>query len=299
MNDPRLRRHPIGFLEVAAKPSKQELAAYYAEVYYQQEKSAFRKSYSPEELDAIKLRVEQRAEHVMGLRGTRSPGRLLDVGCGEGFALAAFAEMGWQVEGIDYSRAGVEAMNPAMADRVEQGDFFSLLDLRNARGDRYDLVWLGNVLEHALDPVGLLGSLRRLVMPDGILVVTVPNDGNAYHETLVAAGMIPDRFWIAIPDHLSYFTADSLRRIAQETGWSCLDILGDFPIDWFLSHQGSNYVADRTQGAAAHRARLMLERMIGMAGAEAANHFYSALAKVGAGRNISAFLRPRADEQTA
>jgi SAM-dependent methyltransferase len=206
--------------------------------------------------------------------------------------------MGWQVEGIDYSRAGVEAMNPAMAKRVEQGDFFSLLDRRIASGNTYDLVWLGNVLEHALDPVSLLVSLRQLVKPDGIVVVTVPNDGNAYQENLFATATIPDRFWIAIPDHLSYFTADSLRMIGEATGWSCLDILGDFPIDWFLSHEGSNYVVDRGRGPAAHRARLMLERMIGMAGAKAANRFYSALAEVGAGRNISAFLRPKAHEQT-
>jgi 2-polyprenyl-3-methyl-5-hydroxy-6-metoxy-1,4-benzoquinol methylase len=35
-------------------------------------------------------------------------GRLLDVGCGEGCALAFFREHGWSVKGVDFSSAGVE-----------------------------------------------------------------------------------------------------------------------------------------------------------------------------------------------
>lgn len=293
MNDPRLKRHALGFLEVADRPSEAELADYYAKTYYQQEKGSFRKAYPPEELDVIALRIAQRSARALELLGRDTPGRLLDVGCGEGFVVAAFAQRGWQAQGIDYSRAGVEVMNPAVADRVEQGDVFALLRRRIEAGERHDLVWLGNVLEHVLDPIGLLESLRPLVAPGGLLVATVPNDGNAYHEELLASGAIPERFWVAIPDHMSYFTVESLRRTASATGWDCLDVLGDFPIDLFLAHEGSNYVRDRALGAAAHRARITLERVIGEAGPAAANRFYSALADIGLGRNITAFLRPK------
>jgi SAM-dependent methyltransferase len=164
----------------------------------------------------------------------------------------------------------------------------------------HDLVWLGNVLEHVLDPVGLLEALRRLLAPGGILVVTVPNDGSPYQEDLFEAGLIDRRFWIAIPDHMSYFDAGSLRSTAQATGWDTLDILGDFPIDLSLSHPGSNYVMDRVRGPSAHAARLRMEALVGRAGPEAANRFYSALADVGLGRNITAFRRPSTakDDQT-
>jgi SAM-dependent methyltransferase len=231
------------------------------------------------------------------LAGRNNPGRLLDVGCGEGFVMAVLAEEGWEVAGIDHSRAGVEGMNPHMADLVEQGDLFALLDSRISSGETYDLVWLGNVLEHVLHPVELLRSLKRLVADNGLLVVVVPNDGTPYHEELLAGAAIPERFWIAIPDHISYFTGESLRRTATSTGWVVRDMQGDFPIDFFLSHEGSNYVADRTKGPAAHAARLRLERLIAQAGDEAANRFYSALAGVGLGRNIVAYLAPeRGDE---
>lgn len=217
---------------------------------------------------------------------------MLDVGCGEGFVMSAFANQGWTEAGIDHNREGVEAWNPTISDYVEQGDLFQLLEDRIKAGLRYDLVWLGNVLEHVLEPVALLTSLRSLVASNGLLVVTVPNDGNAYHEDLLAKELIPERFWIAIPDHLSHFTIDSVKNIAEATGWECTDVHASFPIDLFLAHEDSNYVRNPANGAAAHRARLQLEKLIGLAGIEAANRSYAALAEVGLGRDITAFLRP-------
>ena len=290
--DPRLRRHPLGFLEAVDRPTPAQLAAYYAETYYQAGRGSFRPSYSDEELQVIRLRVRQRAARAIAVLGHDRPGALLDVGCGEGFVLAEFARSGWDVAGMDFSIAGVEAMNPDMADRVQQGDVFDLVDAAIASGGTYDLIWLGNVLEHVLDPVGLLGALRRLVGPGGILVATVPNDGTAYQEALFETGAVDRRFWIAIPDHMSYFTADTLRAAGGATGWDTLDVLADFPIDLFLAHPGSNYVIDPARGSDAHAARLRLETVIGAVGVEAANRFYSALADVGLGRNLTAFMRP-------
>lgn len=292
MTDARLRRHPLGFLELVDKPDEEALAQYYAEKYYQSEVGSFRKSYPEDELEVIRLRIALRAARARALMDMSGPGRLLDVGCGEGFALAAFHEEGWSVAGIDHSRAGVEAMNPQIAAHVEQGNLFELLDRRIAADERFDLLWLGNVLEHVLDPVALLNALRRVLAPGGLLVVVVPNDGSDYHEELFAEGHVNERFWIAIPDHISYFTAESLWRTATATGWAMRELQGDFPIDLFLAHESSNYVADRAKGPAAHAARLRLERLIGRAGQEAANRFYSALAGVGLGRNMVAYLSP-------
>lgn len=291
MNDPRLRQHELGFRELAQKPSPNALADYYAKTYYQSESGNYRKDYTSLELEVIRLRIVQRAGRIHALMGTEASGSMLDVGCGEGFVISHFQKLGWRVAGIDFSRAGVQQMNPDCEQFVEQGDVFQLLESKIATGEMYDVVWLGNVLEHVLDPVGLLRSLSRLVTAEGLLVVTVPNDGNAYHETLLTNGDIPSRFWVAIPDHISYFTADSLRQVADATGWDCLELQADFPVDFFLAHPDSNYVADRSKGAAAHKARLQLEHLIGLAGTEAANRFYESLASVGLGRNITAFLR--------
>lgn len=292
MNDPRLQRHPFGFFEVIDKPSKQELAKYYADKYYQSETANYRHSYPSEELQAIRLKIAQKAWRIADLRETDNPGHLLDVGCGEGFTLAEFQKWHWQVEGLDHSRAGIMAMNPQLQDRVHQGDLFELVDARVAGGGQYDVVWLSNVLEHVIDPVKLMKSLRRLIASDGVLVVTVPNDFSPLQKRLLDNGEISEPFWVALPDHLAYFSAESLANIAQSTGWHCREIQGDFPIDLFLTHPASNYVQNRTEGPNAHRARLMLENMIGEASLNKANNFYRALADVGLGRNLTAFLQP-------
>ncbi len=299
MKDSRLKRHELGFLQVADKPSPEALASYYKNTYFQNEKANYRKSYSSLELEVIKLRIVQRDAQVQALYGRDDACSMLDVGCGEGFVLKHYLSKGWQVTGIDFSRAGVEQMNPDCLPFVQQGDIFQLLDAQIAAGNKYDLVWLGNVLEHVLDPLGLLHSLRQIVASNGLLVVTVPNDGNLYHESLLENGDIPQPpFWIAIPDHISYFTSESLKRAVFATGWNFLALQSDFPIDWYLAHEGSNYVADRSRGPAAHQARLRLEHLIGQAGPDAANRFYASLAEVGLGRNMIAYLQPLPESQT-
>ena len=290
--DQRLRRHALGFWQVVNKPTDSELSDYYTNKYYQSETGNYRLSYPPDEAAVFAFRIAQRAARAAEIRNTDIAGRLLDVGCGEGFVLAAFAAQGWEVEGIDHSRAGVDAMNPEQSSVVEQGNLFDLLERKIESASTYDLVWLGNVLEHVVDPIGLMSSLRRIVSSTGLLIVTVPNDGNDYQEGLFDDGQIHERFWIAIPDHISYFTADSITRIGEETGWDCADLQGDFPIDFFLAHPGSNYVKDRTNGPSAHAARLRLEKLIADCGHGAANAFYSALARVGLGRNVTAFFTP-------
>ena len=291
--DPRLRRHELGFLELVNKPTKEELLSYYENNYYQNESGSYRKSYSELEQTVIGLRIAQRARQISFFRG-EVPGSLLDVGCGEGFVLRHYAELGWSVTGLDFSLAGVERMNPACIRYVEQGDVFGLLDEKIHANQNYDLVWLGNVLEHVLDPIALLNSLRKLVKRSGLLLVTVPNDGNFYHEYLYQSQQIPERWWIAIPDHISYFTADSLKRSVAKSGWDCLAIHGDFPIDWFLANEAANFLTDRAKGSEAHQARLRLDFIIAQSGVDKANRFYECLADIGLGRNITAYLRPAA-----
>lgn len=289
LNDARLVRHPLGFLQIADIPTPDELQAYYAERYYQTAQGGFELSYSEDELRYFDVLIERKAHTIAGLRGG-APGTMLDVGCGEGFALAWFARHGWTVEGLDHSRAGLAAMNPDMVGHAEFGDVFALVEERIRQGRAYDLVWMTNVLEHVIDPPALLRQLGSLVAPGGVLVITVPNDGSAFQEMLLAGGHIPERFWIAPPDHLAYFDHHSLQAVAAATGWISEEITADFPIDFFLMHPGANYVRDKTQGKAAHRARIAMELLLADQPVDKVNDYYRAMAEVGLGRTLTAVL---------
>lgn len=289
--DPRLQRNADDFLEAREKPSPEELARYYADQYYQQEQSGFRKSYPEIELKALRSRIAMRADHAISFLSDNSGTSLLDVGCGEGFVLAHFRALGWQTLGMDYSIDGVSRMNPDEVETVVAGDIYQHLDAARVAGQRFNIIWLGNVLEHVLDPHDLLRTVADLMEPKGVAVVTVPNDGSKYQQHLIDTGKVDHAYWVALPDHLSYFTYESLLKIAAQTGWFARDVLADFPIDLFLSHPGSNYVRDRVNGPAAHQARLELELLIAERGQEATTRFYSAMARVGLGRDLTAFLQ--------
>ena len=287
--DNRLMQHPLGFWTLAEKPSAEELKDYYANKYYQQARGSYELQYSDEERVYFRAKLEQR--HAVLQRVPPQGRSMLDVGCGEGFALAYFREQGWSVKGLDFSAAGVESQNPGCRDALVVGDVFTLLGSEIAARRKYDALWLQNVLEHVLDPVAMLISLKSLLAPEGVAVITVPNDYSAVQREALSLGYIDREFWVALPDHLSYFDHQSLPAVAKGTGWECVELLGDFPIDWFLFHEGSNYVRDKTLGKAAHRARIQLENLIHRQPMDAALEFWSAAGRLGIGRDITCFLK--------
>jgi len=289
--DARLKQHSLGFWEISNKPTPEELQKYYADKYYQEGMGSYDIEYSSDELAYFRSKLEQRMaiiQHLFSSNGTFK--NFLDVGCGEGYALSFFRGQGWNVKGFDFSSAGVKSKNPSCLDVLETGDIFALLKAEIASGQTYDLVWLQNVLEHVIDPIDLLKSLRKLVSQGGSAVVTVPNDFSITQRGALAYDHIDTAFWVAPPDHLTYFDHESLRSTANETGWECQEILGDFPVDWFLFHPGSNYVRNKSMGKAAHMARVQIENLIHRQPIEDVLKFWIAAAKLGIGRDITAIL---------
>ena len=290
-----LKRNDLGYYEVANKPTSDELQAYYAEKYYQESKGSYEAVYTPPEERYIYNQIKRK--HAVISKYNKSPQNLLDVGCGEGFTLAYFKKIGLSVKGIDYSSAGVASKNPDCMDDLEVGDIFELFDAEIKSNNKYDIIWLQNVLEHVLDPVRLLKDLHNLVsygeFGSGIFVITVPNDFSIVQLTAKKLGLIENEFWVAPPDHLSYFNYRSLVNIVESTGWNVIEAISDFPIDWFLYNDNSNYVMDKKVGKAAHKARVMLDNMISDLPAEDVIEFYSSMAKLGIGRDITVFVQSK------
>ena len=296
-----LRLNEYGFYEVINKPTPAELSDYYARRYYQEGLTTYQAAYPPAELEHIdgKLRLRHWVLEQLQNPGTADAPKpaavpsFLDIGCGEGWALAYFHRLGWEVLGLDYSSFSVERFQPALRDRLRPGDLYEQLDKLRAEGRQFDVLWLDNVLEHVPDPAGLLRRCRALVRPAGTMLVEVPNDFSALQNHLLETGHIDRPFWVALPDHLSYFNQTGLRNLAQETGWQVAKIIADQPVDLNLLNPSSNYVMDRAAGPAAHRARMEQDNLLlRTAPLPAVAAYYESMAGVGLGRNIVAFLQP-------
>ncbi|WP_375417475.1 class I SAM-dependent methyltransferase [uncultured Hymenobacter sp.] len=295
-----LRRNELGYYEVTDKPTAAELRAYYAQRYYQENHATYQAAYPPAELEHIRGKLRLRAHVAQALADATAPGRFLDVGCGEGWALAYFQEQGYDVLGLDFSSFGLDQLNPALRERLRTGDLYEQLVALRAEKAAFELLWLDNVLEHVPDPAALLAGCRALAAPGAVLMVEVPNDFSALQEHLLTAGHIDRPFWVALPDHLSYFNQAGLTALALATGWRVADVLADHPIDLDLLNPATNYVRDRAAGPASHRKRVELDNLVQHAAPlPAVAAYYRGLAGVGLGRNIVAFLRPDGAETAA
>jgi len=292
LKDSQVVRNKYGYYEVAQKPTNEELKKYYSEKYYQEAKGGYQQEYSADEVAYFKNKTEQKYQVIKKIFSSSDRDRtsLLDIGSGEGWVLHFFKEKGWQVAGVDFSEFGCKKFNPDCVDDVRTGDLYENLQVLIDARTTFDVIWLDNVLEHVLDPLSLLQMCRGLVNGGGVLVVEVPNDFSLIQEYALQKGYIAKEFWVALPDHLSYFNKDGLVALAKEARWGCDKIIGDFPIDFNLINTSANYILDPAKGKARHRARVEIENMLHSVSVEKTVAFYEALADLGLGRQIIGFF---------
>jgi SAM-dependent methyltransferase len=284
-------RQAEGWRSALPLPSRAELQTFYADLYYQSVQSAtYQASYDDLDLRHKALRCDTLLQALRDA-GLAAGDQFLDVGAGEGFLMDAADRGGLGVTGLDYSSFGVSKFFPRLRARLLEGDVIELLGQLAAREVKFAACSAINVLEHVLDPVGLLAGIARVLAPGGLVAVTVPNDYSRLQLLLRDEGRIDRDFWFSPPQHLQYFNAENLPRFCASNGFEVVDGFSDFPIDLYLLHPGSNYIAEPANGPAAHRARLLHDLLIAEKGIAPYLRLYRALFAVGVGRNITVILR--------
>lgn len=288
-------QNPIyGYWEVQPKPTVDELRTYYEEKYYQEDEATYTHSYSADEMRYFHNKIEQRFSVVAEMRGqvdSQTPS-LLDVGCGEGMTMFYYKSCGWYIQGIDFSSHGIETHHPELLPHFRAGNIYDLLEELSQTDQKFDLICLDNVLEHVIDPVAMLDRLIPMLRPHGVLLIEVPNDFSVYQQSLTETGKVSREYWKAYPDHLQYFGVDSLRKLCSDRGLSKHRIMADFPIEWFLANEESNYVEKKNVGKQAHEARIFIENLLhNQASVEDIVHMYEAMLRVGVGRQITGFFQ--------
>jgi ubiquinone/menaquinone biosynthesis C-methylase UbiE len=147
-----------------------------------------------------------------------APGdRALDLGCGVGDFTAALAEAGARAVGVDVAEAAVAraaARHPELEFRLVPFD--GPLPL----GDNsFDLVWSSEVIEHVADTARWLSEARRVLAPDGRLLLTTPSHG----RVRVALQGI-ERFSEPLGDHLHLYTRRSLATLLADFGFNRITV---------------------------------------------------------------------------
>jgi 2-polyprenyl-3-methyl-5-hydroxy-6-metoxy-1,4-benzoquinol methylase len=289
MEYPKVGLNQYGYYEVLQQPSDEDLQKYYEEKYYQENKGSYLHSYSDEELIYFLNKNEQKYHIVTSQLKISERGKFLDVGCGEGYALQLFLDKGWEVVGLDYSDFGCKQFNPECLPYLILGDIYKRLDELIAKGDKFDVLLLDNVLEHVKDPKGMLIKCRQLLNSVGVLIIEVPNDFSKLQKYLLESKKIDKPFWVVLPDHLSYFNLQGLNNLLENSGFVNKLSISDHPIDFNLLNDDTNYSKDKSKGKGCHKARVELENLIHSISLDKAIDLYKAYAGLGLGRQIISF----------
>lgn len=135
-------------------------------------------------------------------------GRLLDIGCGNGRFLANMRQLGWQVQGVEFSEDGVRVCRKAGLE-VHHGDLASA-KLPDAS---FDVITIRHVIEHIPDPHGFAAEFSRLLKPGGTLVLETPNS-----DALGRSWFASNWFANETPRHLYLFAPNNLRLLLSQYG---------------------------------------------------------------------------------
>jgi SAM-dependent methyltransferase len=155
--------------------------------------------------------------HAFAIGMVGSGHRVLEVGCSVGHVTEHLVDRGNTVVGVEIdAEAAAEAR--AFAERVHVLDL-DATPVSSVESDRFDVLVLGDVLEHVRRPADVLADLLTRLEPGGRLVISVPHVGHADVRIMLLQGR-----WEYQDDglldrtHLRWFTRDSLRELLAAAG---------------------------------------------------------------------------------
>jgi len=143
-------------------------------------------------------------EILRGIQPSSGSGQILDVGCGDGLFFDRLLEFG-NVEGIERDASLVRTDGPYRT-RIRIAPF----DSSFRPGKQYSMILMLDVLEHLSDPLSALCHSRRLLVPGGTLLCTVPAFRLLWtnHDVL--------------NQHVTRYTKKSLGMLARGAGFEIL-----------------------------------------------------------------------------
>ena len=210
---PAARCRDCGMLFLRVQPVGETLARMYSSEYFAQDFRCGRSDAQATDEAAFRAENDGLLDRFEPLRGA---GRLLEVGCATGLLLKRARERGWQGTGVELSPDAVQHAR-ALGLTVHQGTIADAALPANA----FDIVYMGDVLEHVPDCRATLAEVARVLAPGGHAIVRGPITTHSLARRLGLAlyGALGREIVLREPPyHLWEFRPASLRRLAERVG---------------------------------------------------------------------------------
>lgn len=189
------------FLETRPQPSQEKLPEYYKSEDYishtDSKRNLFEKVYH-----VVKTRTLKRKLKLIKTY-SKNGKSLLDFGCGTGDFLKVAKDNKWEVFGVEPNDQARQIANSKLDGLVFAPDEFLKFEK-----ERFDVITLWHVLEHVPDVNTHLTLFKKLLKPNGTLIIAVPNfksfDAKIYKT-----------HWAAfdVPRHLWHFSITSINKL--------------------------------------------------------------------------------------
>ena len=150
--------------------------------------------------------LDSKSRHLFQL--VQKPGRLLDVGCGNGEFLKFARNHGWDVTGIDFDEKAITEAGSSGLD-VRLGSI-EVIDSE----EKFDFICLSHVIEHVYDPAEFVRSCYSRLNDGGVLWLETPNIegfGNSIYKSNWR-GLEP-------PRHLILFNREAISELSLKMGF--------------------------------------------------------------------------------
>ncbi|GAA4109559.1 class I SAM-dependent methyltransferase [Aquimarina addita] len=182
------------------KPDDKVLGTYYESEDYishtDSKRSFFEKIYHIVKSYALRKKVKL----IYEINGEK--GDLLDIGAGTGDFLIEAKKSNWNIEGVEPSQQARQLANIKGIELVS--------DTTQYTSSSFDIITMWHVLEHVPDLRNQIKELKRLLKPNGYVLIAVPNF-KSYDATYYKS------FWAAydVPRHLWHFSKKSIQKLFE------------------------------------------------------------------------------------
>lgn len=139
---------------------------------------------------------------------SKSPGKILDIGCGTGYFLSHMTENGWTGEGLEPDASARAIAKEKFGLKVSSSE--KIFKLK----ETFDAITLWHVLEHVHQLNEYFDEFNRLLHDDGLLLIAVPNYTSKDAEKYKS-------FWAAydVPIHLWHFSPAAMEHLLNKHGF--------------------------------------------------------------------------------
>jgi 2-polyprenyl-3-methyl-5-hydroxy-6-metoxy-1,4-benzoquinol methylase len=140
--------------------------------------------------------------------------KVLDVACASGYLATFLKQKGCSIDGVDIDSEYID-------EAKKHCDNVAILDISKEKIEgKYDVVILGDILEHLSNPDDILSGLKNNLNNDGYIIISIPNIVNIYPRLKIFFGNFDyEEKGIFDRTHLRFFTKKSFVELIKKAGY--------------------------------------------------------------------------------